>query len=461
LQGYAGNAGYLIYKPEDVDSLPDFTKVCLVSQTTFDRGAFDAIALRINGRYAHAEIIIKKTICSATDQRQAETYKLAQRVDAMIVVGGKNSANTQRLAHIASSVCRGSVQHVETETEINWDDIANCKTVGVTAGASTPNWMIKRVVDYLLFMDHTKKKGVLHRLMYLVNLSANMNVFVAAGAAALYYTSSVLQGFTPSFSGGSILFLYFLSMYLWNSLASIENTKHLGFSRYRFYHAHTACLFAIAGIAIASLCVISFLQNHILFYLMMFSTFAGTVYHLTIVPRFFLPILRYKSIKDIPTSRDLFIALAWGILITFIPQALKGVLIFNLSTGFCFLFIFILAFLRSLIFDLRDIEGDRIMGRETLVTIIGEKKVRMAIQSIIIVTIAAIILYSLFFRTTVSIMKSGSIIAFLMQAASFVYLYVFMFWNKNNKASRSPYFTVLTEAPLYISALSAWLALIM
>jgi 4-hydroxy-3-methylbut-2-enyl diphosphate reductase len=134
----------------------------------------------------------------------------------MIVVGGKNSANTMRLAGIAAEVCRGPVQHIETENEIDWEKIANCKTVGITAGASTPNWMINRVIDHLKLLDQAKKKGLINRVFSLFDFCANLNIFVSTGAVCVYYTSCVLQGLKPEIAGALMLFLYFFSMYLWN-----------------------------------------------------------------------------------------------------------------------------------------------------------------------------------------------------------------------------------------------------
>ena len=459
LQGYAGNAGRLIHTPDDVARLPHFEKLCLVSQTTFDKITFDEVAKRIKSRYANSDVVIKKTICSATDLRQNETRELAARVDAMIVVGGKNSANTNRLVRIAREVCPGHVQHVEIETEINWESLQQCKTVGITAGASTPNWMITRVVEYLEFMEHTKKRGLgnaLHSILYLLS---NLNVLVASGAIFVYYASCRLQGLPPKVTGMAILFFYFLSMYLWNSLANIESTKHLGMGRYRFYHAHKTGLYVIAGVPIVLLLMISFLQGSYLFYLMLFAVIAGLIYHLTIVPKFLRGITRYKSLKDVPTSRDLIVALAWGILITFMPQVMDGALAFSLSTWFCFSLFFILAFLRSLIFDLRDIEGDRIMGRETLVTIIGENRIRTAIHLVILSAIASLIIYPLIFlpgHPRVSPTRDS--MSFSLQAGPLLYLFIFMMWNKDNKASRSAFFNIFAEAQFFISGLCAWLA---
>jgi (E)-4-hydroxy-3-methyl-but-2-enyl pyrophosphate reductase len=458
LQGYAGNSGHLIRTPDDVDRLPHFDKICLVSQTTFDIAIFDAVAARIQKRYGTSEVVIKKTICSATDQRQSETRELSGRVDAMIVVGGRNSANTMRLAGIASEVCRGPVQHVETESEIKWEELANCKSVGVTAGASTPNWMINRVVEHLKLLDQSKKKGLLNAIFSAFDFAANLNIIVSTGAVCVYYASCVLQGLKPESSGALILFLYFFSMYLWNSLASVENTRHLDLSRYKFYNARKTALYAVAGVTILSLLVISYLQNRYLFYLVLFSIAAGSVYHLTIIPKFLLSITRYKSLKDVPTSRDLFVALSWAILITFIPQVMNGRLVFALSTWFCFLLIFVLAFLRSLIFDLRDIEGDRIMGRETLVTIIGEERVKKAIQAIVAGTIMVLAAGSVGFSSANPLHRlaiRGNL--FMLQVIPLFYLFFFMLWNKKYNVNRSAFFSLLADAQFYLAGLCAWL----
>jgi 4-hydroxy-3-methylbut-2-enyl diphosphate reductase len=377
----------------------------------------------------------------------------------MVVVGGKNSANTNRLVRIARDVCPGAVQHVEIETEINWEALQQCKTVGITAGASTPNWMITRVVEYLEFMEHTKKRGLRTTVRSILSFLSNLNVLVASGAIFVYYASCRLQGLSPEFPGMAISFLYFFSMYLWNGLANIENTKHLGMGRYRFYHAHKTGLYVFAWVPIVLVLLISFLQGRYLFYLILFSVIAGLIYHLTIVPKFLRSITRYKSLKDIPTSRDLFVALSWGILITFMPQVTAGTPVFSLSTWFCFSLFFILAFLRSLIFDLRDIEGDRIMGRETLVTIIGENRIRTAIHLVILSAIASLIIYPLIFlpgHPRVSPTRDS--MSFSLQAAPLLYLFIFMMWNKDNKASRSVLFNIFAEAQFFISGLCAWLA---
>ena len=84
------------------------------------------------------------TICDSTSKRQAEVEELAQNVDAIVVVGGKSSGNTQRLAEIARQAGKPAF-HIETETDLDLKALAETRSIGITAGASTPNWVIKRV----------------------------------------------------------------------------------------------------------------------------------------------------------------------------------------------------------------------------------------------------------------------------------------------------------------------------
>ncbi|MBN1576123.1 MAG: 4-hydroxy-3-methylbut-2-enyl diphosphate reductase [Chitinispirillaceae bacterium] len=456
LLGYAGDGGILIRSVDDVERLPDANKVCLVSQTTFDRFLFDRIAGKIRERFAAAEdVVIKKTICSATDLRQTEVATLARQVDALIVVGGKNSANTQRLAKIAGE--GGTpVQLVETEREIVWEKIADCRTIGITAGASTPNWMIKRVEDSLNFMDQTRKRGVQNLIWHILDICSNLNFFVALGAASACYVSSFLLGLPFTGGGAVVAFFYFLSMYLWNSMASIESMQHHGISRYRFYLAYRRQLILVSGASILALLFLSFLIKKELGYLMLFASLAGSAYHMTFVPRHVRALFRYKNLKDIPSSRDLFVALAWGTVLTAIPYLIHGAPLSIPVAPAVFCWIFILAFLRSLIFDLRDIEGDRIMGRETLITIVGEKRARKALQALIAGCFFALLLFPAFLGH--GAYRNPTTVQFLFQIPVLLYILAFVQINPHIRQNRNALFNLLADGLFYLAGLGAFLA---
>jgi len=456
LLGYAGEIGQLIQTLADADALPAFDKICLVSQTTFDRTLFDAIAEKIKVKFAGSEIVVKKTICSATEQRQEETRRIAGAVDALIVVGGKNSANTGRLVKIAQE--RGvHTQAVETEGDIEWEPLAKCKTVGVTAGASTPNWMIKRVCDHLQFLSQTKGHSAAGRTMRLLDVMTNLNLFVSTGAAAAYYVSCVLQGIPFSRAGGAIALLYFVSVYLWNSLTGLENTLHLDISKYRFYHKYPKRLFFISGACILTLLITAWAINRPALYLMLFASAAGLAYHITVVPGRLKKLFPYKSLKDIPTSRDLFVALAWATILTFLPQTISGAFALNALTLAVFAVIFVLSFMRSLIFDLRDIEGDRIMGRETLITIIGENRARRAI-SVMTWTCVFLLVAS---PAVMGAYKYAETMRFLFQTPALIYAAVFARLNAGIRSNHSVLFCLLADGLFYIAAAGAFLSTIL
>ena len=122
-------------------------KVAVISQTTYSMIKFDELVEELKNQLNDYEINIDNTICSATELRQKETSKLATEVDAMIIIGGKNSSNTKKLYDIASSKCKNTYI-VETIDDLK-EDMSIFDIVGVMAGASTPKESIDDVVVYL------------------------------------------------------------------------------------------------------------------------------------------------------------------------------------------------------------------------------------------------------------------------------------------------------------------------
>jgi len=132
---------YIIETEAEADALPSIGKLGVVSQTTFSGEKFRSIVSHLLEK--SREIKILRTICTATDLRQTAALELAENVDVMIVVGGKNSANTSRLAQLCATKCK--TYHIETVAELQDDWLKNVNKIGITAGASTPDWIIKEV----------------------------------------------------------------------------------------------------------------------------------------------------------------------------------------------------------------------------------------------------------------------------------------------------------------------------
>jgi (E)-4-hydroxy-3-methyl-but-2-enyl pyrophosphate reductase len=141
LLGHAAEKGFVICKPEDVEDLPEIDPVCLVSQSTQLPAAYEQIARAVRSRFAHVEVL--DTICRSTKNRQEELVRMADEVDAIVVAGAGHSANTLRLVALAESL--RPAFHVQTADQLDPDAFRDFHTVGLTAGASTPDFVIEDV----------------------------------------------------------------------------------------------------------------------------------------------------------------------------------------------------------------------------------------------------------------------------------------------------------------------------
>lgn len=153
VQSFSGKDSIVIEGEEDIDELTSKFKLSLkkkiyiVSQTTFNSDKFDLLVDKIREKI-HSEIIVDKTICDETSNRQNETDKLSRNVDIMIIVGEKNSSNTKELEVISKNNCE-KVYLIQGVEDIKTEKIPiNCK-VGIMAGASTPQIVVEEIVDYL------------------------------------------------------------------------------------------------------------------------------------------------------------------------------------------------------------------------------------------------------------------------------------------------------------------------
>lgn len=152
--GYAPNNTYVVRDAGEVASLPTLRSPLVVSQTTIKLKTFLEIAEAVRQR-ADAEPQVVNTICSATRDRQDAARGLAGEVDAFYVIGGRHSSNSVKLLAVCQEQCEKSFL-IETPSEINPGDLEGVGRVGVTAGASTPDWLIKQVVQRLNEIGRTQ-----------------------------------------------------------------------------------------------------------------------------------------------------------------------------------------------------------------------------------------------------------------------------------------------------------------
>lgn len=154
INGCCGNNALFVRNREDVDSIEAGAasdKICLVSQTTFDRAEFLVIKDRFTERFPHAEVF--NTVCSTTEERQKEAAELSADCDVMLVLGDHHSSNTQKLAEICSKGCKNVKRIAKLDDFPLEISCENAIIVGVVAGASTPDSLIREVITRMSEMD--------------------------------------------------------------------------------------------------------------------------------------------------------------------------------------------------------------------------------------------------------------------------------------------------------------------
>ena len=146
--GWCGNQCQVVETLEEAQKcvLETGKKVCVVAQTTFNYKKFkDIVAILSKKSY---DILVMNTICNATEERQTEAGTIARKSDAMIVIGGKQSSNTRKLYEICKNECLNT-HFIQTLDDLDLKLFQSFRSVGITAGASTPNKIIKEVQSYV------------------------------------------------------------------------------------------------------------------------------------------------------------------------------------------------------------------------------------------------------------------------------------------------------------------------
>ncbi|MCT4565195.1 MAG: 4-hydroxy-3-methylbut-2-enyl diphosphate reductase [Maledivibacter sp.] len=143
INGWCNNSATIVEDSNQIDNVEYNEKMCVVAQTTITLEKWNSI---VNVLYKKTEELREfNTICLATKHRQESCADIAKKVDMMIVIGGYHSSNTQKLFEISKSYCDKSV-HIETADELDFQSLQGCEKVGITAGASTPEWIINDVI---------------------------------------------------------------------------------------------------------------------------------------------------------------------------------------------------------------------------------------------------------------------------------------------------------------------------
>jgi len=391
LLGCSDGKGYVIDNINGLDSLPAFEKAIIVAQTTQNTQFFEEVKKWADKKFPHYKIF--NTICDSTSKRQAEVKHLARSVGAVIVVGGHNSGNTRRLAEIAKESGKPSY-HIESEDELDLKALASAQNIGLTAGASTPNWITKRVYRSLESLFFKKERGWRKAFFSIQRSLLLTNIYVSLGAGCLCYACTRLQGIEHYFPYVLISILYVLSMHILNNLTGSKSDQYNDPERAVFYKKNKGFLAVLAVIAGSTGLIAAYLMGITPFLILFFMSLFGLSYNIRLVPESLFG-GRYRRIRDIPGSKTVLIAAAWGIVTSIFPAfsvsesiSIRTVIVFFLST--CMVFV------RTAFFDTLDIQGDRIVGRATIPILLGEKQTIRILKIMIAVILAVLLLSSAF-----------------------------------------------------------------
>jgi 4-hydroxy-3-methylbut-2-enyl diphosphate reductase len=367
LLGYAGGQGHVISEPQDLERLPDFEKAIVVAQTTQDSRLFQTIAQAIKERYPHFKLF--NTICDSTHKRQAEVRRMAKSVDAVVVVGGLNSGNTQRLAQVVEQ--EGiPVYHVEREEELDCEAIEPLHSVGVTAGASTPNWVIKKVCRTLEGLPRRRGRRIVFKVQRWLLLS---NLYLALGAGCLSYACALLSGIRPGLPLAMMAACYVLSMHILNNFIGKEAVRYNDPDRAHFYEDNRLVLLTLAALSGAVGLLTAFTMGIVPFLVLLVISILGVLYKVRLFPRPVKIGREIEGISDIPGSKTVLIAMAWGVVTGVLPH-LSVSLAITPAMVFVSLWAALVAFVRTAFFDILDMQGDRIVGQESLPILLGERR---------------------------------------------------------------------------------------
>jgi len=336
---------------------------------------FHEIVSRVRERFS--DTVVFDTICDSTEKRQEEVKHLAAETDALFIIGGRNSANTRRLARISDLQGKPTF-HIETAEELKEISINGYDRIGVSAGASTPNWIIDRVVDSITNEQSEKREKVKWLFKGWI-FTVKTDIYSSIGAGCLSLASMLLQGLAVNILNMIIASLYVYSMHTLNRLINRKTSTVIGSFREELYRKHENVYVSVAVISMILSLVCSYLVGIRVFVLLLLVCAFGVLYNLKIFPRTF----RFTSLMDLPGSKNLSMALAWAVVASILPGIENSL---SVTPGMIMAFLFTsgIVFVRSAMSDILDMQSDRLLGRETIPVLIGKEKTQTLLQGILL-----------------------------------------------------------------------------
>ena len=414
LVGYTAGRADVISGIDDATKLPEYHQICVVAQTTQSRHRFDTTVEYLKSRYD--DCVVFDTICSATSERQEETVKLAEKSDLMIVVGGKKSANTKRLADISSEFCRTVLVH--SSEDITPQIINNANQIGITAGASTPSWVIREVVDKVREVGWVKSGGIYKLFHYSIGFLLKCGVISSLG---LGFLTGALSIFLNIPINPSLMVIAFWMGLIWSTCNAMSAQKKLytesRLTRHPIMDYPNAWLSGLGVLSVIAILLLS-VQGLPVFIWGIFASLICLFCFVHIGEWKFKISAVSKFINNYPAVKDIFTCITEAFIVVWLPAIAYSKS--DMNTIFFFVYVMLLLLIREIMVDSRELQIDLISGKQTVLMILGKNRIQMLLQVMVIIWALTIIMPVVF-----GSLSAGTLILLIVPAFYALYTYLF------------------------------------
>lgn len=444
--GFADDV-YVVYKDSDLDNIPsDEKKTLIVAQTTLQKDIFYNFVSKIKDKYRASEIIIKDTICEATEQRQNEILDIAKRNDVVLVIGGSESSNTKNLYKIASAIKPSF--YVEYKEDLNNLDLSGYKNIGIMAGASTPDWLIEEVAQTIKDKYASPFSVFFSKIFDFLNYGY---IFFSVGAFLMSYAIYDILSQSFQYQIGIIT----ASFYLYTSLINGYSNYTIRISdkkRYMFYDKYKLFFISVIFISCVSMFYFSHKMSVGILMLTVLSSLLGLGYNMSFKkqPKFDNSLF-FKLFKKLIPFKAIVISVAVTILLN------GSIFILNRNIIkeklFAYLFsasiVFIFMFIRQALMEIKFSQSDKIAGAITLTAYIEPKK--LSVITAIVPIIPILFMFAGIITNNFSFSNNTKYLIPIVYSS----VVSFIAMRRNAITISRHLFSFLIDSPLYILFLAA------
>ncbi len=401
VKSYADAGVIVISSVEDIKKIPDGLKYFVVAQTTFDECNFEEITEILQRKYN--DILIFNTICDSTHKRQSDVINaIKDGIDTLVVVGGKNSANTKRLAQIGKN-SNIKTFHIESEEELHDEDFKNSNYVLVTAGASTPGWIINNVLEKLYSISNKYTNHLLYFIIRFFEIAIRLNIISSIASFFMSLLIEKISGIWSSYKLPFLSALFIFIMYAVNNYFLKDTLKITNPFKYKLHKNNhfiilTSTIAAILFSVVITLNIKNYLSLFLYYSILLTGMIYSSSYFKSLINKYMFSLIKtIYSIKAIPAD------IGWIIVTLLIPAccAFQDNTLTEIHTGIVLSLIIFLSYLiisRNLLLDFIGFNGDLIIGNVTVPIILGINRAKYLFYVLSFLAMASVCYLSIFFN---------------------------------------------------------------